>query len=142
MGTLEQVIVSERKCVLGGIEYSIKPPTLADWSFFITYSRQQKQKELVDVYKMANEKIDIRAISDVMVGLEDAISSALQIKGLVVLVHRLIEKNKNNPKIKVEELEEILDIKDVALLSDLIVASLPVDDESKNLSPQTGNQKP
>jgi hypothetical protein len=133
VANLEQVIVGERKCVIGSVEYLVKPPTLSDWTYFINWNKDQKKKDLIETYKLAGEKIDIKAISEVMVGLEDAISSALQIEGLVILVHRLIEQVRTNPKITIDELKEQITLKDINMLSDLIVSSLPMGDDSKNL---------
>jgi hypothetical protein len=129
MGTLEKVIVAETIVCIGGIEFSIKPPTLLDWSYFINAIKDLKKKDLISTYQQAGKEIDITEISAIMLNVGDAIGKALEIDGLSIILQRMISRNPVNPKITTTELLDKMTMKDIKGITDIILSSLPEEEK-------------
>ena len=138
---LKDVITPITEITIGENEFTIKSITLSDISDFQAWCDVQKKKEIIEVYKLAEQTVSVKEVMSIT-GDQDYYDSQMNtIKGVIYLLHKVIKRH-NDTNITIEELSNEIDIKKIEEIVNILFGSFLEDDKSvKNVKAESPKVK-
>lgn len=133
MAELNQVITVEREVEIGGRRFVVGKLTLGDYAKFYEWCDRRYKKEVIETYKMAEQKVDVLEIMKLKASQEYYSAMMTDVTGMTHLLYILLSKQ--NPELKEDELAELLGIEDLTKIVNIISDDIEVEPEGE------GNKK-
>lgn len=137
---MSSIFPTKKEITLDGSVYNIKAVSLSEIAGFQKFCDSQKKKDLIDLYKLADQKIDIKEIMEI--SGDDAYYSEQMntLDGILFLLHKNIKKH-NKVDITLEQISDKVNLKDIEEIINVLLGDYIKEDTTEKKTIAKGPKK-